>query len=194
MPDAIKMTMGRWLLVAVLAAGGYQYWHTHKSIAPTVGVATSMERAWNAYGYQITPLEKFNFEARVLRAEHYSMGREAQLAPVDLALGWGPMANPAVIDKVKITQSNRFYYWHVDAFPIPRRDIEVNSANMHMVPANAAVERTLRALHSGQRVTISGYLIEARAPDGWRWRSSLTREDTGAGACELVWVEKIAAN
>ena len=188
------MTMGRWLLVAVLAAGGYQYWHTHKSMAPAVGVATSMDRAWNAYGYQITPLEKFNFEARVLRAEHYSMGREAQLAPVDLALGWGPMANPAVIDKVKITQSSRFYYWHVDAFPIPRRDIEVNSANMHMVPANAEVERALRALHSGQRVTISGYLIEARAPDGWRWRSSLTREDTGAGACELVWVEKIAAN
>ena len=30
-----------------------------------------------------------------------------------------------------------------------------------------------------------------RAPDGWRWRSSLTREDTGAGACELVWVERI---
>ena len=55
-------------------------------------------------------------------------------------------------------------------------------------------ERTLRALHSGQRVTISGYLIEARAPDGWRWRSSLTREDPGAGACELVWLEKIAAN
>ena len=43
-------------------------------------------------------------------------------------------------------------------------------------------------------LTFSGYLIEARAPDGWRWRSSLTREDTGAGACELVWVEQIAAN
>jgi hypothetical protein len=35
---------------------------------------------------------------------------------------------------------------------------------------------------------------KSRAPDGWRWRSSLTREDTGAGACELVWVERIAVN
>jgi hypothetical protein len=33
--------------------------------------------------------------------------------------------------------------------------------------------------------------MEARAPDGWRWRSSLTREDVGNGACELVWVERI---
>ena len=188
------MTLGRLFLIAVLAIGGYQYWHTHKLIAPAIGVTASMDRAWSAYGYEITPLEKFDFDAIVLHAEYYSMDREAQLAPVDLALGWGPMANPAVIDKVKITQSSRFYYWHVDEFPIPRREIEGNSANMHMVPANAEVERTLRSLHSGQRVSFSGYLIEARAPDGWRWRSSLTREDTGAGACELVWVEKIAAN
>lgn len=188
------MRLGRFALIAALAVGGCQYWNTHKTIAPAVGVTASIDHPWNAYGYQITPLQKFDFEAVVLRAEHYSMDREAQLAPVDLALGWGPMANPAVIDKVKITQSGRFYYWHVDAFPIPRRDIEVNSANMHMVPANAEVERTLRSIHSGQRVTFAGYLIEARAADGWRWRSSLTREDTGAGACELIWVEKIAAN
>ena len=150
-------------------------------------------RSWNAYGHRIIALEKFNFEARVLGTERYSMDREAQLAPIDLALGWGPMANPSVIDKVTITQSNRFYYWHVNEFPIPRRDIEVNSANMHMVPANADVERVLNSVKPGQQISFSGYLIEARAPDGWRWRSSLTREDTGAGSCELVWVEKIAA-
>ena len=26
------------------------------------------------------------------------------------------------------------------------------------------------------------------AADGWRWRSSLTRDDSGGGACELVYV------
>jgi hypothetical protein len=188
------MSLGRFLLFALLIGGGFQYWQTHKPIAAAAGITASMERDWNAYGYKITPLEKFDFQARVLRAEHYSMDRESQLAPVDLALGWGPMADQGILDKVTITQSNRFYHWRVEEFPIPRREIETNSANMHMVPANAEVERTLRSLHSGQRVTFSGYLIEARAPDGWHWRSSLTREDTGAGACELVWVEKIAAN
>ena len=103
------------------------------------------------------------------------------------------MARPEVIDKIKFSQSNRFYYWHVDEFPIPRRDIEVNSANMHMVPASAEVERTLRAIRPGQSVAVSGYLIEALAPDGWRWRSSLTREDTGAGACEIMWIEELAS-
>lgn len=187
------MTLGRLFLIAAVAIGGYQYWHTHKSHAPAVGVVASMDREWSANGYRIIPLEKFDFDARVLRSEHYSMDRESQLAPVDLALGWGPMADPAVLDKVTVTQSNRFYYWHVDEFPIPRRDIETHSANMHMVPATAAVENALMSIRPGQQVTFSGFLIEARAPDGWHWKSSLTREDTGAGACELVWVEKITA-
>ncbi len=187
------MTRGRLFLIALLVCGGYQYWHAHRIHAPAVGVTASMDHAWNAYGYEITPLEKFNFEARVLRSEHYSMDRESQLAPVDLALGWGPMATQPVLDKVSITQSNRFYYWHVDEFPISRREIEVHSANMHMVPANADVERALNSVRPGQQVRFSGFLIEARGTDGWRWKSSLTREDTGAGACELVWVEKITA-
>ena len=188
------MTLGRFVLLVVLIAGSIQYWHSQKPIASAAGITATSDRDWNAYGYQITPLEKFDFEARVLRSEHYSMDRESQLAPVDLALGWGPMADPAVLSKVNITQSNRFYYWRVEEWPIPRREIEIHSANMHMVPANAEVERTLRSVKSGQSVRFSGYLIEARAADGWRWKSSLTREDTGAGACELVWVEKIAAN
>jgi hypothetical protein len=46
-------------------------------------------------------------------------------------------------------------------------------------------------VRTGSVVRLEGYLVEARADDGWRWRSSLTREDTGNGACELVWVERL---
>ena len=142
-------------------------------------------------GYEIEPLARFGLEARVLRAERYRLDRGAELAPVDLALGWGSMSDTAVLEKIQITQGTRFYYWQADALPIPRRDIETQSANMHMVPADAAVARRLESVRAGHIVKLSGYLIEARAPDGWRWRSSLTREDTGNGACELIWVERV---
>jgi hypothetical protein len=36
-------------------------------------------------------------------------------------------------------------------------------------------------------------LVEADGRDGWKWRSSLTRDDTGDGACELMWVEWMRA-
>jgi hypothetical protein len=43
----------------------------------------------------------------------------------------------------------------------------------------------------GAIVHFDGELVEAAARDGWTMRSSLTREDTGNGACELVWVEHL---
>lgn len=142
-------------------------------------------------GYRVVPLETFSIEARVLSSKRYRFDREADLAPVDLALGWGPMADPAVVAKVSVSQGQRWFYWRASEFPIPRREIEIHSANMHMIPATPAIEAKLASIEEGDRIRLSGYLVEALAHDGWRWRSSLTREDTGAGACELVWVETL---
>lgn len=141
--------------------------------------------------YSILPLQSFEIKARVLSAQHYTFDREANLAPVDLALGWGQMSDESVLKQIDISQTNRFYYWHVDSFPIPRKIIETSSANMHMIPANAAIEKMLKSIKAGQLVKISGYLVEATSSDGWHWKSSLTREDTGSGACELVYVKAV---
>jgi hypothetical protein len=143
--------------------------------------------------YKIEALARFSIEARVLRAERYRFDHAADLAPVDLALGWGDMSNSAVLEKINISQGQRFYEWNVSGSPpIPIRDIELQSANMHMIPANDEVDRVLKDARAGNIVRISGYLIDARGPDGYHMRSSLTREDTGPGACEVVWVERIA--
>jgi len=137
----------------------------------------------------IRPLARFSLSARVLSRADYSWDRESSLAPIDLALGWGRMSDSAVLDKMDISQSSRFYHWYVSAFPIPEREIIDSSANMHLAPADAAVERDLRRTRAGDVVSFDGYLIEAKWPDGYRWVSSLTRSDSGPGACELVWVE-----
>ena len=144
-------------------------------------------------GYQILPLQSFSLVARVLSKERYRFDEAADIAPVDLALGWGRMSDQAILDAFDISQSRRFYFWHVDRFPIPRREIETHSANMHMIPANDEVKRNLLSIRAGQIVSLSGYLVEVHGPNGWRWRSSLTREDTDAGACEVVWVETVQA-
>jgi len=126
----------------------------------------------------------------VLGVERYRFDRGAQLSPLDLALGWGPMSDSAVLSKIDISQGGRFYYWHVDQLPVPRRVIETDSANMHLIPADDAVAGQFDQARVGSVVSLAGYLVEARAPDGWHWRSSLARDDTGAGACELIWVER----
>ncbi len=193
-----------WKLIFLVALIGYGAYH-HFSNRPIMhgnGVIASAQPQQQSTNqakltlndYTITPLQAFEIEARVLSAEHYSIGRAADLVPVDLALGWGPMSDEAVLSKIDISQGNRFYYWHVDAYPIPREQIESNSANMHMIPADSTIEKTLKSIRAGQVVKLSGYLVEVNAADGWHWRSSLSRTDTGSGACELVYVKALSVS
>jgi len=49
----------------------------------------------------------------------------------------------------------------------------------------------MKKLKKDDLVYLKGSLIEIQAKDGWRWKSSLSREDTGNGACELMRVDSI---
>ena len=59
---------------------------------------------------------------------------------------------------------------------------------MHLIPSDAASAEALHRVQQGEHVRIDGWLVQANAPDGWHWRSSLTRDDVGAGACEVIYV------
>ena len=141
--------------------------------------------------YIITAKASFNLKARILSIETYNTDRESDLSPIDFALGWGPMSDQAVLDKIDISQSRRWYRWRTDRYPIPRRSIEINSANMHLIPATDKIEDQLEDLCEGNVVELKGYLVYARGNDNWYWKSSLTREDTGNHACEVFWVDEV---
>jgi hypothetical protein len=137
----------------------------------------------------LTPLAGISIDARVLSREDYAGDREALLAPIDLALGWGRMREEAVLERLDIDQSGRWYrYRWSGAPPLPAEEIARSSANMHLIPARPEVAQALDDIEAGQRVRIDGWLVEARAGDGWHWRSSTSREDRGRGACEVVYV------
>ncbi|MGO4703516.1 hypothetical protein [Dyella sp. 2RAB6] len=194
--------MRKWIFVVIAILLGLivLHWSRQRPSVPSAGViapdtpiqddisnGTSLQRG------DVTLVTRAHFEltARVLSREDYRFDAGASLAPVDLALGWGRMSDSAVLAKISISQSSRFYYWRVDEFPIPQRDIETSSANMHMIPADEAIRRALERVEPGQVIHLQGFLVDASRPDGWRWHTSMTRDDTGNGACELVFVEDI---
>jgi hypothetical protein len=102
------------------------------------------------------------------------------------------MSDESVLQHFEIAQRNRWYYWRTDNFVIPRREVETHSANMHMIPANEDIAKQLTMIDEGDLVTLTGKLVNVSADDGWRWNSSLTRSDTGQGACELIYVESLS--
>jgi len=152
-------------------------------------VYTSAIRDQN--GYRIAPLASFDIRARVIMSERYRFGREADLSPVDLVLGWGAMSDSAVLKQLNFSQGGRYYRWWAKTLPIPREVIETHSANMHMIPGSGTIARQLKSIRAGNMVHLKGYLVEVITKEGWRWRSSLSRNDTGGGSCELIWVESL---
>ena len=141
----------------------------------------------------ITPLATFLIRARILSREDYSFDKASKVSPIDLALGWGRMADPAVYKTLNIKQSLRFYsYSWKSSPPIPLAEIIESSANMHLIPTDKLVERALKRAKEGKFIRIKGLLVEVNDNDEWKWRSSLTRSDSGAGACEIIFVEAAA--
>lgn len=194
--------MWKRLFIVLAVAWAAHSWWQHRPAHYGAGVIAphapqqhdvSGASAFEVNGYRITPLADYDIEARLLASEHYRMGREADLSPIDFGVGWGRMSDDAVLKQIDISQGNRFMNWRVQEFPIPQREIETSAANMHLIPADKNIARQLDNMRVGQLVHLRGRLVRADAPDGWHWVSSLSRDDTGAGACELFWVEQASA-
>lgn len=148
-------------------------------------------KEWKLEDFTFKALAEYNIKARVLSRNNFSLGKESEISQLDLALGWGPMSDQTIIDKIDITQSNRWYHWQADILPIPRREISLNSANVHIIHKNETVENQFDKVYKGSLIAMKGYLVEVTSEDGWRWKSSLKRDDTGGGSCELFWVEEL---
>ncbi|MFN2381052.1 MAG: hypothetical protein ABR561_00675, partial [Guyparkeria sp.] len=120
----------RWLIAAGAATGLIWWWNQPAGVdwdlevapdaPPGFDAELSIERpplqtklheaaALSAGDFRITPRAAFQIDARVLSRKDYRFDAEAALSRTDLALGWGPMARPEILEAFEIDQSGRFY-------------------------------------------------------------------------------------
>jgi hypothetical protein len=197
LPETVRVK--KFLFFVILAVAGWLYFH--EPAAAWRGIPAPKDPVQAGSGlpapfvhghYTITPLARYSVTAVVLSRERYRNDREADLSPLDLALGWGPMSIASVINELKVSQGGRWYEYRYTEPPLEQRQIELHSANTHCLPADDEVQRELLAVKRHELVTLEGYLIEAASTDGtYHWHSSLTREDTGAHACEVMWITRV---
>lgn len=141
--------------------------------------------------YQLTPLADFDVEARVLSVEQYHTDLSSRLSPIDFALGWGPMSDSSVLKHFRVRQGGRFFTIYPDERAIDMKVALLSAANMHLIPSSATLQDRLESVRPGNIVRLRGQLVSVLGPNNFTWRSSLTRADTGNGACELFYVEAV---
>jgi len=191
------------IVVGLIVAGAWSGWHqwslrpvhppdgqiaAHDPLQSDVQSAPTVRHG----RWTLTPRANYDITARVLGREEYGFDALSDLIPEDLALGWEQMSDDRVLVTMDISQSSRFYTWRPhEQLPIPRDDVVTHSANTHVIPVDARVKKELAGLRVGEVVRLTGELVDATREDGAWMRTSLTRTDSGAGACEVLLVETV---
>jgi hypothetical protein len=185
-----------WTLVIL---GGYYVWSTHEvrhgpgRVAPgrPAQAAVRGRPAIEHGAARLHPRAVFRIEARVLGKERYWIDSMADVSPIDLALGWGPMSDEHLLDQLDIDQAHRRVYTNAGGpLPISGQLMSLTHTNMHVIPADRAVRRALRRLRRGDVVRLEGLLVDVERGAA-KWKTSLVRHDYGDGACEIMYVTQV---
>lgn len=155
----------------------------------------------NDYEYTLTPLFEYEINGLIVHKMDYrwfSIYKMDSVFPMDLCLLWGDNVASKVYQskKLSFSQDARFAYWKWYG------NINFNhdeAANIHLIMKNEELERKLKTLSCGDQVKIKGQLVDVIAenkgkpgrfdPEEFRLKSSTKRTDTGAGACEIIYVD-----
>jgi hypothetical protein len=151
-------------------------------------------------GHEVTlrPRAAYRITGYAVETSRHLLDEWEAVLPMDLALAWGPVADPEVLRHMKFHLSRRYVSWWHDGTPggPPTQVIQSHVANHHLVPAGDDVARDLDRVRVGDLVTLRGKLVDVEIVDRsgkkvFASRTSLVRDDVGSGACEQLWVEGV---
>src|SRR6056297_1484668 len=121
-------------------------------------------------GFLAFPSHAFALEALVLSRRAYRFDAEARVSPLDLTLGWGPMADPAVLADLSVTQSRRFGRIRTrQGATTDPGPLGPFWSNVHLIPADPAIAARLEEIGEGRVIRLAGRLVNVEGPGGWRW-------------------------
>ena len=147
------------------------------------------------YRVILTPKAQYIINAKIVHKKRYHMDWNAGIAPYDFALAWGDLANPKFANEIKYSQGGRWYRFRYGAnCAFTQSYIYQHSSNNHLIPANEYIKRVIEELNTGDYVHMEGYLVWLNGfykKGNVYWKSSLSRNDTGDGSCEVFYVKNI---
>ncbi|HQU33940.1 MAG TPA: hypothetical protein PLB88_06450 [Thermoanaerobaculaceae bacterium] len=145
--------------------------------------------------FTITPLASYVLRGVVVSRENYHFDWNTDLSPCDVAMVWGELEAGGAWRRLDWSQGGRWYFWRWSGEePFPNVTVVRNSSNTHIVPADSNLARAARSLSEGDLAELSGELVAIEGRKGGqtvRWRSSLSREDTGDGSCEILYLRRL---
>ncbi len=140
---------------------------------------------------KIEILAEYEISAIVKNKKYYFFDAASEVSPMDLVLVWGELDTKEMDDSINYSQSGRWYYYRYDCQScVDGEYIRKHSANVHIIPKDREILLKLIQVHKEDYITLKGYLVNVKFTHN-DWKSSLSRYDTGNGACEIMYVESV---
>lgn len=111
----------------------------------------------------------------------------------DLCLVWGENISNKSYRKVRFSSGDFTCYWRWNK-PIDPPFVNSSGSNNHIIPATKEIKNSIDAIGIGDQIELTGKLVSYKITDNETGKilgergTSTTREDTGNGACEVVYV------
>ncbi len=195
------------LLLAALAAFAVSWWrrgalpyahqiHPDLNMAPIQEKTTRDAFAFEHLGarFRVTPLAEYEMWGLVVSHNDINSFAdiyhdENSVDVKDLCTIWGSNVETNDFRKVQFKSDCyvcRFRYRSGTKFN------HAELANTHLLSSDPEVLRGIGAVRKADQIRLKGVLVNYRAEGTtWERKSSLTRKDTGMGACEVMFVEEV---
>lgn len=155
-----------------------------------------VETDFNGVTYRVMPEYEYELRGMVVSLRQHDgnsrMHRRARdhLNVADLCVIWGDTAVSEHLDKLHFT--NGIFTCNVSTRDDAAwRAFDMRElSNNHLISDDPVIRRAIRRVGVGDQVRLRGWLASYGAAGGPMRGTSTTRDDTGDGACETIFVDE----
>jgi hypothetical protein len=150
----------------------------------------SGRRPFRDGNFTIDVLGGYDIYGIVVHRARYYDDSLSSISSLDLGIAFGDFVrHPDLLDRFRFGQVDRWIYIKGNGATTADDWTQYTwqVSNNHLIFSNSELATIVRAASVGDRVRLKGYLIRASTAN-FTATSSLTRHDTGSGACEIIFV------
>lgn len=151
---------------------------------------------WDGLDYQVEPQYDYDLTGMIVSYRHHNGNSrlhalsEDHLNMLDVCVVWGDSAANPYLDRID--------FWNgIFTCNFQTRDREAWEAfdgtqisNNHLISDDPYIRDRVGDIRIGDQIRVRGQLASYVSPSGSRRGTSTTREDTGDGACETIYVDE----
>ena len=142
------------------------------------------------YDYEITGLIVTDHDSSSFLDLSHAMWKDF-LNTKDICVVWGTNVTTGQLKELNFTSGDWTCWVQADSGAVWQSFNPLQLSNNHVLPANEEIDRALRKASVGDEIRIRGHLVNYNI-NGSEYRNSSTRrDDTGNGACEILYVNEI---